>query len=44
MTVETAGGHLSVPPDHTGIGILSTIIDAIEANPYEPELTPANRE
>ena len=43
ITVETSGGHSSVPPDHTGIGILSQIISAVEAEPYEPELTPANR-
>lgn len=43
ITVETAGGHSSVPPDHTGIGILSQIVSAIEAAPYEPELTPINR-
>ncbi|KAF8850186.1 carboxypeptidase S [Acephala macrosclerotiorum] len=42
ITVETAGGHSSVPPDHTGIGILSQIVSAIEANPYEPDLTPIN--
>jgi acetylornithine deacetylase/succinyl-diaminopimelate desuccinylase-like protein len=44
LTVEKAGGHSSVPPDHTGIGILSRIISAIEAAPYEPELTPAHRQ
>lgn len=43
ITVETAGGHSSVPPDHTGIGILSQIVSAIEANPYEPDLSPVNR-
>jgi len=43
ITVETAGGHSSVPPDHTGIGILSQIVSAIEANLYEPDLTPVNR-
>ncbi|KAH7417826.1 hypothetical protein BKA64DRAFT_761443 [Cadophora sp. MPI-SDFR-AT-0126] len=42
ITVETAGGHSSVPPDYTGIGILSKIISAIEDAPYEPELTPVN--
>ncbi|TAQ84480.1 hypothetical protein B7494_g7200 [Chlorociboria aeruginascens] len=42
ITVETDGGHSSVPPDHTGIGILSQIISAIEAAPYQPELTPIN--
>jgi hypothetical protein len=44
ITVETAGGHSSVPPDHSGIGILSQIVSAIEAAPYEPDLTPVNRE
>jgi len=43
ITVETSGGHSSVPPDHSGIGILSQIISAVEAKPYEPELTPINR-
>lgn len=43
ITVETPGGHSSVPPDHTGIGILSQIVAAIEAKPYLPELTPVNR-
>lgn len=42
ITVETAGGHSSVPPDHSGIGILSQIVSAIEAKPYSPELTPTN--
>lgn len=43
ITVETKGGHSSVPPDYTGIGILSRIVAAIEDNPYKPELTPVNR-
>ena len=43
IIVETAGGHSSIPPDHTGIGILSQIITAMEAAPYEPELSPVNR-
>ncbi|PVH73424.1 carboxypeptidase S [Cadophora sp. DSE1049] len=42
ITVETAGGHSSVPPDHTGIGILSKIVSAIEDTPYEPDLTSVN--
>ncbi|KAG0653066.1 putative carboxypeptidase [Hyphodiscus hymeniophilus] len=42
ITVETAGGHSSVPPDHSGIGILSQIVSAIEAKPYAPNLTPIN--
>ncbi|KAJ5050316.1 uncharacterized protein L3040_002199 [Drepanopeziza brunnea f. sp. 'multigermtubi'] len=42
ISVETAGGHSSVPPEHTGIGILAQIIAAIEAAPYTPDLTPLN--
>jgi len=42
ITVDTAGGHSSVPPDHTGIGILSRIITAIEDRPFTPQLTPVN--
>lgn len=44
ITVETSGGHSSVPPDNTGIGILAQIISAIEAEPYQPDLTPVNRQ
>lgn len=43
ITVETAGGHSSVPEDHTSIGYLAQIISAIEAAPYLPDLTPVNR-
>lgn len=41
--METAGGHSSVPPDHSGIGILSQVLSAIEAHPYSTDLTPRNR-
>ena len=35
VTVEMKkGGHASLPPDHTGIGILAQIITAIEAEPF----------
>lgn len=43
VTVETQGGHSSVPPAHTGIGILSKVISVVEDHPHEPDLTPANR-
>jgi len=42
ITVETAGGHSSVPPVHTGIGFLSKIISVIEEFPHSPDLTPMN--
>ncbi|PKS13045.1 hypothetical protein jhhlp_000386 [Lomentospora prolificans] len=42
VTVRMPGGHSSVPPDHTGIGILSELIGLVEANPYEPRLHSEN--
>ncbi|ETW78965.1 Metallo peptidase M20 [Heterobasidion irregulare TC 32-1] len=38
IEVKVPGGHSSVPPLHTGIGILSSIITLIEANPHAPSL------
>ncbi|KAI0289559.1 carboxypeptidase S [Russula brevipes] len=38
VTVSTAGGHSSVPPPHTSIGILSRLLVEYEANPIEPHL------
>lgn len=38
-TVNVPGGHSSMPPDHTGIGILSDLITVLEANPFEPHLS-----
>ncbi|OLN97693.1 Carboxypeptidase S [Colletotrichum chlorophyti] len=42
IIVRTPGGHSSIPPPHTGIGILSEVVTRIEANPYEPELIQGN--
>ncbi|GAA5893738.1 hypothetical protein JCM5296_001121 [Sporobolomyces johnsonii] len=39
FTLHTPGGHSSIPPDHSGIGIISTIVNALEAHPFEPTLT-----
>lgn len=38
----TPGGHSSVPPLHTLIGILAKLIDKIESSPFESILTNAN--
>ncbi|KAI0296515.1 carboxypeptidase S [Multifurca ochricompacta] len=38
VTVSTAGGHSSVPPPHTSIGILSRLLVEFEANPIRPRL------
>ncbi|KAL2825491.1 hypothetical protein BDW59DRAFT_179867 [Aspergillus cavernicola] len=36
--LHARGGHSSVPLPHTGIGIISEIVVALEANPYKPEI------
>ncbi|KAL4252052.1 peptidase M20A family protein [Abortiporus biennis] len=38
LEVSTPGGHSSVPPDHTSIGILAAAIVELEANPFIPHL------
>ncbi len=38
LTVEDAGGHSSMPPKNSAIGILSSAITKIENNPYPLEL------
>ncbi|KAJ4289312.1 hypothetical protein N0V88_007063 [Collariella sp. IMI 366227] len=41
-TVRMPGGHSSVPPDHTSIGVLSELITKIESEQYRPRLVDAN--
>lgn len=38
LTLHVQGGHSSTPFPHTGIGIMSEMVVALESNPYEPEL------
>lgn len=38
----TPGGHSSVPPDHTSIGIMGELSYFIEKDPYKPIFTPKN--
>lgn len=38
LEVTSPGGHSSVPPTHTSIGILSQLLVHIEAHPYKAEL------
>ncbi|KAH7929097.1 carboxypeptidase S [Leucogyrophana mollusca] len=38
VEIKTPGGHSSVPPAHTSIGLLSRFITVIEDNPHEPQL------
>lgn len=44
ITVEltTPGGHASLPPDHTNIGIMAKLVDLIEETPFEPVLSAKN--
>ncbi|ELU39297.1 carboxypeptidase s [Rhizoctonia solani AG-1 IA] len=42
IEVRTPGGHSSVPPSHTSIGILSKIIVDFEDNPYSVKLHRSN--
>ncbi len=39
LTVESAGGHASIPPRQTAIGILSAAIHRIEENPFPRRTT-----
>ncbi|KDQ61780.1 hypothetical protein JAAARDRAFT_204220 [Jaapia argillacea MUCL 33604] len=38
VEVTSPGGHSSIPPPHTSIGILSSLLVAIESNPYPVHL------
>jgi len=42
ITVRMPGGHSSIPPPHTGIGVASELITHIEANPYPTRLHSEN--
>ncbi|GJC83183.1 carboxypeptidase S [Colletotrichum liriopes] len=39
LDLHVTGGHSSVPFPHTGIGIVSEMVVALEAHPYSPKLT-----
>lgn len=40
--IHTPGGHSSVPPDHTSIGIAADIIHDIELSKFPAQFTPRN--
>ncbi|XP_003869880.2 Cps1 protein, partial [Candida orthopsilosis Co 90-125] len=42
VELTTPGGHSSIPPDHTSIGIMSELGGLIEKDPYNPILTNKN--
>ncbi|EKM81840.1 hypothetical protein AGABI1DRAFT_36060 [Agaricus bisporus var. burnettii JB137-S8] len=39
VKVASAGGHSSLPPDHTSIGILSAMLTHLESNPFKLEFS-----
>ncbi|SCW03156.1 LAFE_0G04192g1_1 [Lachancea fermentati] len=42
VTVHGHGGHSSVPPDHTTIGIAAELISLMESQPFDYSFTPEN--
>lgn len=42
LTLSTKGGHSSLPPEHTGIGMLGSILSFLESYPHQPSLSPRN--
>jgi Gly-Xaa carboxypeptidase len=39
IEVTSPGGHSSIPPPHTSIGLLALVLVHIEENPHAPHLT-----
>ncbi len=44
LTARSGGGHASMPPQHTAIGILSAVLSRLEATPMPAALTGPVRE
>ncbi|KAG7192352.1 uncharacterized protein KQ657_001750 [Scheffersomyces spartinae] len=42
IQLNTPGGHSSIPPAHTGIGLMSLLVAQIEHAPFKPQLSGAN--
>ncbi|GHJ90046.1 hypothetical protein NliqN6_6448 [Naganishia liquefaciens] len=42
LSIATAGGHSSVPPPHTGIGLLALAINELESHPVAPRMSRRN--
>ncbi|KDQ26780.1 hypothetical protein PLEOSDRAFT_31133 [Pleurotus ostreatus PC15] len=40
VDVTSAGGHSSIPPKHTSIGMLAALLVECESNPYEVHIDP----
>jgi carboxypeptidase PM20D1 len=44
LVTHAEGGHSSMPPSETAVGILATAIDRLQKHPFAPRLTPILRE
>jgi Gly-Xaa carboxypeptidase len=42
IVIRSQGGHSSIPPPHTSIGMASELVSLIESNPHSPSLSPQN--
>jgi len=42
IIVRMPGGHSSIPPAHSGIGVTSELVTLIESHTYEPHFHPEN--
>ncbi|KAI0403143.1 peptidase family M20/M25/M40 [Xylaria palmicola] len=42
IIVRMPGGHSSIPPAHSGIGVASELVTLIEAHPYDPHFHAEN--
>lgn len=42
VTLHTPGGHSSLPPDNTAVGIIGSLAVLIEETPFSPKLTTNN--
>ncbi|WFD26921.1 Gly-Xaa carboxypeptidase [Malassezia nana] len=42
LTITSSGGHSSMPPPHTSVGILSKIITTLEENPFQASIEDAS--
>ena len=40
LTAESRGGHASMPPPHTSVGVLARAVTRIEGRPFKRRLTP----
>lgn len=42
IELTTPGGHSSIPPEHTNIGIIAQLVSLVEATPFTPKISQQN--